>query len=98
MRPNEVEGFDRAVAVDEPPAQDGMQDNVRKTVGTLCALGVVELAEQAYNSNEASDEASLAIRGIDLPRESGEDGYNELVTFMRDGGRGPDMDAVLRGD
>ena len=47
MRPIEVEGFDRAVAVDEPPAQDGIQDNVRKAVGTLYALGVVELAEQA---------------------------------------------------
>ena len=33
-----------------------------------------------------------------MPLDSVEDGYNELVTFMRDGGRGPDMDVVLRGD
>ena len=71
---------------------------MRTAVGTLYALGVAELAEQAYISNEVSDEARLAIRGIHLPRESVEDGYNELVTYMRDGGRGPEMDVVLRGD
>ena len=53
MRPIKVESFDRGVAVDEPPAQDGIQDNVCKAVGTLCALGVVELAEQAYNSKRS---------------------------------------------